>query len=430
MLRRTRELCLLAVWIAGAAWAQVAAPIDPAAPNVNLGDGLSAREAVALALARNPELLALRKGQAVAQAYVSQARTLPNPELRFSVSDIDSDPDGEGLVKNTVGIRWSPPRPGELALKSRIEQSRVDEVAGSIGVAEQRLAADVRLLHQTISLIDEQIRIADETVRIRQEILAVVQAQLKAGVKSLLELNVVEISLAEAHAVADRYRLERRLQFARLAARLDLPRNYQVPLQSEGDPLAFRPPQIERERMVASALEHRMEVKSAGARCARAELGVKAANRERYPWLSFAQVSRRAAVGEDPASWGFQWGVDLPLFNWRGGGELQAGTAELAQCRLQQQAVKAGIAAEIDELRLRLELAAKELEAQAQAMGPEAQRNLERARAALAEGQADATEPLLAQARQLTARLAYVTKLMDVRALEIALEQAAGISGS
>lgn len=430
MHRRIREVCLLALWIAGAAWAQLPAPTDPAAPKVDLGDGLSAREAVVLALVRNPELLALRQGQAVAQAYVSRARTLPNPELRFSVSDIDTDPDGDGLVKNTVGIRWSPPRPGELALKSRIEQSRVDEVAGAVGVAEQRLAAEVRLLHHTLSLIDEQIRIADETVRIRQEILAVVQAQVASGVKSALDLNMVELSVAEARAVPDRYRLERRVQFARLAAKLDLPRNYQVRLQSEGDPLAFRPPRIEQERMVASALEHRMEVKSAGARCARAELGVKAANRQRYPWFSFVQLSRRAAVGEDPASWGFQWGVNLPLFNWRGSGELQANSAELAQCRLQQQAVKAGIAAEIEELRLRLELAAKELEAQAQAMGPESERNLERARAALAEGQADATEFLLAQARQLTARMAYVTKLMDVRALEIALEQAAGISGS
>jgi cobalt-zinc-cadmium efflux system outer membrane protein len=428
MHRRIRELCLLAVCIAGGAWAQLPSSNDPAAPKVDLSDGLSAREAVALALARNPELLALRQGQAVAQAYVSRARTLPNPELRFSVSDIDTDPDGEGLVKNTVGIRWSPPRPGALALKTRIEQSRVDEVAGSIGAAEQRLAAEVRLLHQTIALTDEQIRIADEILRIRQEILAVLQAQVKAGVKSALDLNMVELSVAEARAVPDRYRLERRVQFARLAAKLDLPRNYQVRLQSEGDPLAFRPPRVEPERMVARALEHRMEVKSAGARCARAELGVKVASRERYPWFSFVQISRRAAVGEDPASWGFQWGVNLPLFNWRGG-ELQASSADLAQCRLQQQAVKAGIAAEIDELRLRLELAAKELEAQAQAMGPDSERSIERARAALAEGQADATEPLLAQARQLAARLSYVTKLMDVRALEIALEQAAGFSG-
>ncbi len=420
MYRLIRDSCLCLVCTAAAVWAQM---------GVDLSDGLSAKEAVTLALARNPELLALRKGQAIAQAYVSAARVLPSPEVRYSVSDIALDPDEMGSRRHNVGLRWHPPRPGELALKSRIEQSRVDEVTGSIGVAEQKLAAEVRLLHQTISLIDEQIRIAGQAVRLREEILGVVNAQVKAGVKSVLDLNMIELSVAEARAVPERYQLERRVQTARLAAKLDLPRNYEVRLQNEGDPLAVQPLPIEREKLIARALEHRMELKAADARCARAQLSMKAAGRERYPWLSFVQVNRRLAGVDDPASWGFQLGVEIPVFRWRSD-TLQASAAEVAQCRLQQQAVKASIGAEIDELRLRLESAARELDAYREQMGPLADRSLERSRAALTEGQADAVEPLLAQARQLGVRLAYVSKLMDVRALEIGLEQAIGGSGT
>ena len=427
MHRYSRKICLFLAMLGGShpARTQPLESPDMARPGVDLSDGLSADEAVALALARNPSLIALEKGRAVAQAYVSQSSLPPSPEVRVGVSDIAADPDGLGSRRTNVGLRWSPPRPGELGLKSAIARSKVDEVSGSIGVAKQRLVAEVRLLHQTIALIEEQIRIAEQTLRLHEEILVTVGAQLAAGTKSSLDQSLAELSVADARAVPERYKLERRLQISRLAAKLDLPRSYEVKLQTGGDQLDYRPPQFEREQLIASALEHRMELKTADARCTQAQLASKAARRERYPWISFTQINRRLGAADDPSAWGFQVGVEIPVFRWRSDA-LEATSAALSQCRLEQQALKAAIASEIDELRLRLESAQGELQHYVRASGSLSDRNVELSRAALSEGQVDAVEPLLAQARQMSAKLAYVTKLMDVREIEAALTQATG----
>ena len=54
------------------------------------------------------------------------------------------------------------------------------------------------------------------------------------------------------------------------------------------------------------------------------------------------------------------------------------------------------------------------------------ERHLAVAKVALAAGQCDLLEPMMAHARQLSARQAFLAKLLDVRALEVGLEQALG----
>lgn len=384
---------------------------------------LSADEAVRLALARNPELIALRKDRTVAEAYGAESKLLPSPEVRFAVSDLSPGLESFNQGKNNVGLRWSPPGVGELGLKSERARLKVREVSGGIAVAEQKLAAEVRLLHGTICLMGEQIRVAEENVRVRERILETVDQQVRAGLKNSLDRSMAELSVADAQSAAERYRADLRVEVTRLSAKLDL----QVEAASvRGDRavLEFVPAVIHREKLLASALEHRMELDASDARCSQSELAVRRAGRERYPWFSYVQVNRRFGRVEDPGTWGFQLGFEVPVFRWGKAG-TQVASAELERCRAQRQAVKAGIVAEIDELLARLDAAGSGVRKQREALTALAE-STGVARVSLAAGQSDNLEVLLTEARRLGGMEMYVAKLMEYRALEAGLGQALG----
>jgi outer membrane protein TolC len=372
-------------------------------------------------------LIALKSGGDVARASLAQATLLRSPEIRMGTSDLAGESDGFGDRRTNVGLRWSPPRPGELGLKSNIARSHVRESSFNLAAAEQRLAAEVRLLYATVALLGEQIRIANRVAGIRADIFETVKTQVQVGTKSILDRSLAELSLAEARAIADRYRAEQRLQKSRFAAKLDAPLSYDPVLEIERDPLGFAVSDLEPRKLIATALETRMELKAASARCSRAELEVKTARRERFPWISFVQVDERLGRVNQPGTWNVHAGVELPVFHWRNQA-VQKVSAELDQCTLQQASLKASVVGEVEELVLRIESGHQDLQHYREVVVPLSEEDVEVSRAALKEGRVDAVELLLAQERQLKAQHVYVTRLMDVRALEIGLDQALGIA--
>jgi outer membrane protein TolC len=387
--------------------------------------GLSESDAVATALASNPEILVLRQGRVVAQTGISRLGALASPELRIGASGIATEDALSDRARNNVGLRWSPPRIGELGLKMAMAGTKVAEASGEVRAAETRLAAEVRLLHRTICLLDEQIRIAEETVRVRERILAEVNNQVQVGVKSALDRSSAEIALADARAIPDQYRAERRLQLVRLAGKLGTAFPESAVLSSASGFLSFVAPALDRHRIVESALRQRPEIAMAEARCENASLALTSARRDRYPWLSFVQVTRRGPRDDDPPDWVVQAGVDLPVFRWFGN-SVTAASAELDRCRLRQQAVKAAIVSEVDEILTRLQAVSRELETHRAAIMDLSERTLGIANTQLAAGLADGVEPLLATVRLLAARQSFVARLMEFRALEAGLNQAQG----
>ena len=165
-------LCALAALAAGAALESQIILTE----EVNLADGLSAVEAVRLALRQNPDLAALRKGRDVAEGAVSEAKAFADPELRTGRLNLDDDWFRTGNYN--IGVRWSPPRLGERGERGRRAQSRVAEIEADIAAAEQSLAAEVRLLHWQIVFLGEQIRLAEASLGVRERIVTFLDAQV------------------------------------------------------------------------------------------------------------------------------------------------------------------------------------------------------------------------------------------------------------
>lgn len=395
------------------------------AAEVLLTDGISAREAVTLALSRNRQLLALRKTRSVAEGAVAEARTMPDPELRTGRFDFENDRAGVWSQDYSLALRWSPPRPWERGLKGSQAWGKVSEAEGEIASAEQQLAAEVRLLHMSIVFLDEQIKLADASLKLREQIVDFVASQVNAGVKNALDQNLAELALADARSQPSTYRLDRRLAFMRLASTLDLPRYEQLGIQIEANPLTVPPYPPVAAPVMETALAPRPELTIAAARAAGAGALFRLREKERYPWLSFLQFSREFSRGGAPDTWGFRLGVDLPIFKWSGA-RLRAPRAEIEQRQLEMNAVKSRIGLEIDEISERLRQAYGELQLLRQRNEPLAGRGVELAGRIVAAGEGDQLLRLTAEARLISHRQATLNKLSEYRRLEIELDRALG----
>lgn len=88
--------------------------------------------------------------------------------------------------------------------------------------------------------------------------------------------------------------------------------------------------------------------------------------------------------------------------------------------------MEAAIIAEVDEVLARMTAVATDLETHRKVIVELSGRQVDLATAQLAAGLADRLEPTLAQLRLISARQSFLTSLMELRALEIGLQQATG----
>jgi outer membrane protein TolC len=383
---------------------------------------LSEDQAVRRALAASPALAASRVHVAAAGIAPPIVRS---PELRVAGYDDTDDSALPDLRRNNVGLRWTPPRLSEVGLPSAMARTRAEEAAANTASEENRLAAEVRLLHRTVRLLDEQIRVADETVRIQRRIVAIVVDQVTAGVRTALDRSRAELDLASARAAAERLRSDRRIRLLRLCQKIGVPISDDLELAGADDLLRFQVP-AERLELARAAEGFRREISAAVAGVRLAELRLTAVRRDRYPWFSFVQLTRQSNRGELTSRWGFQVGIDLNVFRWRSS-DTRASSLELRHSQLRERAVRAAVNAEVEEITARLAAAARELSASAAEIEILAH-EVEIARAQLASGQSDKTEPLAIEARVLVARQTWLSKLIYCHALAIGLDQAAGRS--
>lgn len=90
---------------------------DSGPPRFDLSDGVSSDEAVAVAVFLNPALRAFRRERGVAEGDVVAAGALTNPELEVTWLHIENLTKSLATSGFDVGLRWSPPRPGEIGAR-------------------------------------------------------------------------------------------------------------------------------------------------------------------------------------------------------------------------------------------------------------------------------------------------------------------------
>lgn len=287
----------------------------------SLAPAITIEQAVKEALRSDPDLVAARASLTVADARVRLAGSLSTPEIRLGANSLAFDPDLFG-IRTSAGVRWSPPRPGELRWKREIAQSRQQAAGADIRDAEAKTAAEVRLVFRRVVLDEHRTGQAEQILEVRRQLLDVVRKQVEAGLKDAGDLDLAELDVADAENDL------RRARNASGAARRVLGRwldgEGSARLEAEPELLANPAAGMDSAELAARALRNRGSLLKVSAECRELAAAEGLSRNQRYPWFSFAQISRRSGYGSD------RGGVGIPGRTRSSVPPLVAGTGRVA----------------------------------------------------------------------------------------------------
>ncbi len=282
-------------------------------------------EAVRIALERNREVIAARLDIEAAQLDVVAARIYPNPVATYSVGNLvirgntqggTVEPQFFSQPVQSIGVSeiidvWAKRGARTRAAERGVEEKRlqVEDALREIVYAVRSAFADVtREQHERQLARDIADRYGD-TVRVSR-------GRFRAGDISEAELRRVELEgLRYTNAVID---ADLQLDLARekLSRLMGLAGGAQLPAQVADLGDTRRAYSVS--ALISLAMEHRPDVRAAGAAHRTAEAQLDSAKREVYPDLTLGAAYTHSAFtvsGDNPDTLGLSLSLPLPLFD-------------------------------------------------------------------------------------------------------------------
>ena len=223
-----------------------------------LDGGVTTDDAVRICLLNNPTLQAAFFEIGMARADVVQAGLLSNPTIGLSLRL----PSGGGLANFEAGLTQNIAELWQIPARRRAAERRLDakilDVARRLGSA----AVEARATYFRAVAADRLEGIARENLRIAEQLADMTLTRRRAGAGSKMEVNlsraeVLEVRLtlraAETRAFESRRDLAVLMGLATPFAALEM-------VDDLPDALAWT---VDRDRLVALAMEHRLDIRSA-----------------------------------------------------------------------------------------------------------------------------------------------------------------------
>jgi cobalt-zinc-cadmium efflux system outer membrane protein len=207
------------------------APVDPAADDAaplsvadsvvaGPGDSLALRQALSLALVRNPGLRSFGHEMRAREARALQAGLWPNPGLAFEVDEFGGTGELSGFESSERRLLLTQRIPLGGDVGDRADVARLDRDRAGWDVEAARLDVFTRVTKQYVSLLaaQQRVRLADSLLVLSERFYESVQAQVEAGEVSPLEEKRARIVLSNARVARERAARERRAARTSLAA--------------------------------------------------------------------------------------------------------------------------------------------------------------------------------------------------------------------
>jgi cobalt-zinc-cadmium efflux system outer membrane protein len=290
-------------------------------------------EAVAIALLRNRDVIAARLDINAAELDVVAARIYPNPQVQYNLGNLvlgAPNPQNQGMpgvppvesgffgqpvqsigVSEVVDV-WAKRSTHIRQANRGVEHRRlvVEDALREIVFAVRSAFADVLREQSERQLAHDFADRYRETIRVSQ-------ARYKAGDISEADLRKIELEgLKYQNDVID---ADMQLDVARgkLAALLALPSGRDLPGERLVEPEGERP-RFEVGTLTARALEHRPDLRAAGAARTLAESEIEAARRDAYPDINLGVTYTHSSFqvsGDNPNTLALTLSLPLPVFD-------------------------------------------------------------------------------------------------------------------
>jgi outer membrane protein, heavy metal efflux system len=178
---------------------------------LTLEAGANLGELLAEALRSNPEILAARKAAEAAQARITQARSLDDPELNIESWSIPLNQPGNFNRANThmVNLRQRLPFPGKLRLRGEVATQEQAMAAARYRAKEREVIAAVKKGYYDLFMADREIQITQEQLDLLERILKTAEVRYSVGKvtqQDVLKAQVEQSDLINRLIIAEQAR--------------------------------------------------------------------------------------------------------------------------------------------------------------------------------------------------------------------------------
>jgi outer membrane protein TolC len=270
---------------------------------------------VAEALAKNPDLAAVRQEAAAARARVSPAGALPDPMVTVNYENDGVAPSlgVESMTRLQFMAQQAIPFPGKLDLQERVAKADAERSATRPERVALALEAAVRRGYATLLEARENLRLVDEQIETWRGIEEVIRARYSAGMGT--QQDVLRAQSEKTRLLQQRRKDEAAEEGALVEIRRLLYRPLEAPVPTErrlvpGEPLAAP----SAEEFLEKTLAVTPELREAALAKERSRLAEELARRNLRPdFVASAGYMNRGGL---PLMWSAGVGVSVPL--WAG----------------------------------------------------------------------------------------------------------------
>jgi cobalt-zinc-cadmium efflux system outer membrane protein len=424
MKRNRRRLCvtiasvLVMFFSSGLLWAQDG--------DLVLRSKLALPELIQEVLARNPELVAVRKQWEAATNRITQARSLDDPILSVQLWNVPQ-PFKATQADNTIfGLSQNLPFPGNLALKGDVASRSAEMTEQLVRAKERELVARLKQAYYDLFLAQKAVLIHHEQVELLRQFVAIANAKFRGGMGSQADVlkAQVELSLLFQHLPVLEQR--RKTAAAMLNTLLDRDTSSPLGLAQEPSQLPINQPLDD---LHSFALNDRPELKAAELDVQRSEQSRALAQRQYYP--DFNVAFQRCQNYQANDGFGVYVAMSIPFACWtkpKYDAGVQQAEAAVAAAQAQQHTLENLTRFQIDDLLAKLRAIDQVATLYRTTILPQAEQSLESARAGYRAGKGGFLDLIDTQRAWRGFQLEYFKALVDRQNRLAELEQVVGIT--
>jgi outer membrane protein, heavy metal efflux system len=389
---------------------------------------LSLRHALALALARNPELAASSWDVRIGEARMLQARLRPNPEVSLSEENVLGTGDFRTFreAQTTLELSQHIELGGKRA--ARIEEANLSRDLAGWDYEIRRLDVLTRTAEAFVELLSLQQRLAlaEETVRLADDVTQAVGKRVDAAKTFTVEKSKAEVALASAQVERDQTQRALAAARQRLAANWGTTQPQFEHAEGNLEEIAPVPPQ----EQLLERLRQNPEMARWATEIAQRQAALRVERSKAVPDLTLGGGYRRlpdlaGESGPNNDALLFGISVPLPLFN-KNQGNIKEAEYRLAKAAEERRATDLRLQTELGQAWQRLSAAAAEVEALKNKVLPGAQQTYETMAQYYREGRLSYLEVLDAQRTLFGGRAQYLRALSDYHVAVNDLERLTG----
>lgn len=243
-----------------------------------LRDGLTADEAVQIALLNNKGFQSLFQEIGVTKADLVQSALLSNPSLSFSARF----PEGGGRANLSFGLAQEIAELWQIPVRKRIARDQLDQAIFRVVMSAIDLAAETRQTYIKLQVLELSEKVLEDSVSLLTRTQDTAKGRFQAGETSILDVNLVRSNAFDATMRLVSLRGDVRMARADLTRLLGLANG--VPeFQLTG---SLDPPETDipdEAALLDQALQNRVDIRLAAADLDAAEGAISQQRRARIP---------------------------------------------------------------------------------------------------------------------------------------------------